>query len=146
MSISGLWQFLIVCVELLLIGAIIFVGIDFVVVANDQFKRLAKLVVGGALLLYFLFAVGAVFGFGGGTEALAISPVALIWLGVGIIFLFGLIYIVNMVVDWLAPEPIKGVIKFIISLIGIILMLAIAANTLSGGALVGAHSTFQLRR
>jgi len=137
MSGTGLWNFLIVCVELLLIGAVIFIGIDFVVVAEAQFKRLAKVVVGGALLLYFLFAIGGVFGLGGGNAALAVSPVALIFLGAGIIFLFALVYLANMGVDWLALGAIGGVVKFVISVVALLLILVIAANTLSGGALMG---------
>jgi hypothetical protein len=137
MSASGLWQFLIVCVELLLIGAMIFLGIDFVIVAQDAFKRIAKLAVGGALLLYFLFAVGAVLGLGGGTAAVALSPMALLQLAIGIIVLFVVVYIINIVVDRWAPEPVREVIKIVVGAIAIVVMLIIAANALSGGALVG---------
>jgi hypothetical protein len=136
MSASGLWQFLIVCVELLLIGAMIFLGIDFVIVAQDAFKRIAKLAVGGALLLYFLFAVGAVLGLGGGTAAAALSPMALLQLAIGIIVLFVVVYIINLVVDRWAPEPVKEIIKIVVGAIAIVVMLIIAANALSGGALM----------
>jgi hypothetical protein len=142
MSLSALWTFIIVTVELILIGAAIFLGIDFVVAGADAFKRIAKLVVGGALLLFWLFAIGAALGIGGGTAAAALSPVALLWLGVGIIALFLFVYIINLVVDWawFVPAPIKEIVKLVVSAIAIIVMLIIAANTLTGGGLVeGQH-------
>ena len=144
MSGSGLWQFLIVCVELILIGAMIFLGIDFVIVAQDAFKRIAKLAVGGALLLYFLFAVGAVLGLGGGTAAAALSPTALLKLAIGIIVLFVVVYIINLVVDWWAPAPVKEIIKIVVGAIAIVIMLIIAADALSGGSLMGTQ--FHLTR
>jgi hypothetical protein len=139
MSLTGLWGFVIITFELVIIGAIIFLGIDFVVAGAEQFKRIAKLVVGSALFLYWLFAIGAALGIGGGVAAAAISPVTLLLLGVGIICLFLFVYIINMVIDYVTfiPVPLKDVLKTIISAIAIIIMLYIAANALSGGTLMG---------
>jgi hypothetical protein len=146
MSGSGLWQFLIICVELCLIGAMIFLGIDYVITAQEGFKRIAKLAVGGALLLYFLFAVGAVLGLGGGSAAAAISPMSLLQLAITIIVLFVVIYICTLVVNRFAPEPVRAIILFVVSAIAIIIMLIVAANVLSGGALMtGAGHNFQLK-
>jgi hypothetical protein len=122
----------------------IFLGIDFVIVAQDAFKRIAKLAVGGALLLYFLFAVGAVLGLGGGTAAAALSPTALLKLAIGIIVLFVVVYIINLVVDWWAPAPVKEIIKIVVGAIAIVIMLIIAADALSGGSLMGTQ--FHLTR
>jgi hypothetical protein len=141
MSLSGLWSFIIITVELVLIGAAIFLGIDFVVAGADAFKRIAKLVVGGALLLFWLFAIGAALGIGGGAQAAAISPITLLYLGIGIIALFLFVYIINLVIDWVpfVPAPLKDIIKLIVSAIAVIVMLVIAANALSGGGLMEGH-------
>jgi len=139
MSGGGLWAFLITCVELFFIGAIIFLGIDFVVIANAQFKQIAKYAVGGVLIILFLIAVGAVLGFGGG-GGLSLTPLALIYLAVTIIVLFVVIYIVNIVVSRFAPEPAKEVILLVVGAVAVIVMLLVAADALTGG---GVRSGFR---
>jgi hypothetical protein len=142
MTGSGLWQFLIVCVELIFIGGLIFLGIDYVISADANFKRIAKYAVGGALVLYFLFAVGSVF-FGQGSQAaLAVSPVALLQLGIAIIALFVVVYIVNLFVGWWAPAPAREIILYVVGAVAIIVMMLVAANVLSGGNL---GSSFRLK-
>jgi hypothetical protein len=143
MSGAGLWQFLVVCVELLLIGALIFVGIDQVISADEKFKRIAKYAVGGALLLYFLVAVGGVLFGGGGAKGLQATPIGLLQLGIAIIVLFLVIYIIELVVNAFAPEPAKAVIVMVVGAVAIIVMMLVAANVLGGGTLVPGH--FQLR-
>jgi hypothetical protein len=149
-SLSGIWTFIIVLFELFMLGTIIFLGIDMVIVAEANFKKLAKYVVGAALTLYLLFAIGAAFGISTGVQAVAISPVAFLMLGAGIIGLFLLVYLLNLLIDWAPIIPagpegnpqggMKGTLKMILGAIAIIIMLYIAADVLSGGSFMAGHN------
>lgn len=144
MSGAGLWQFLIVCVELLLIGGLIFIGLDNLAIVDAGFKRIAKYGVGGALLLYFLFALGAVLGLTGGKGALSASPVGLLELAVAIIVLFVVIKIIEIVLSRLAPAgdtpfgAIVPTILYVVGAVAVIALVLVAAHVLGGGSMIPA--------
>ena len=133
--VSGFWQFLVICVELALIGAIIFYGIDAIIEADARFKTIAKYAVGGALLLFFMFAIGAVFGLSGAAHPLVVTPISLLILGAAIIVLFLVVMVINIVVDRWGPEPARAIIKTIVGALAILVMLLVAADVLSGGSI-----------
>jgi hypothetical protein len=143
MTGAGLWQFLLTCVELLFIGAMVFLGVDYLPVTDPNFKVIAKYAIGGVLVLYFLIAVGAVF-FGIGGATVVLTPLALLILAIAIIALFVVIYIVNLIVNAFAPEPAKAIINYVVGAVAIIIMLSVAAQALSGGTLLSG-SGFRLR-
>jgi hypothetical protein len=145
MSGQGLMTFVIVIVGLCVIGALIFTAIDFVS-ADERFKKIAKLAVGGVLLIVFLVAVKNVL-FGGGGEG-AITPEALINFAIGVIVLLVVWFIIVKVLDWVAGQfppiaPFKDIIVFVISAIVLIVLLILAADAFFGGGGIGGFQPFR---
>ena len=149
MTGAGLWNFLITIVGLIIIGVVIFTAMDFVV-TDERFKKIAKMAVGGVLVLALLYAIGGVLGFGGGGAA--ITPLGLIYFAVGVIVLLVVWYLItkcfDMAVGWFPPlGPLKDIIMFVVSAIMLIVLLLMAANLLFGAALgVGGYSPFRGER
>src|ERR1700689_2885744 len=138
MTGSGLFDFLIAIVELIIVGAIIFAGLDFIV-TDERFKKIARLAIGGVLVLAFLFAIKAVL-FGGG-GAFAISPVGILYFAIGVIVLLCVWYLINLALDFMATffPPIGAfmvAIKFVVSAIMLIVLLLLAADLLFGAGIM----------
>ncbi len=138
MTGSGLFDFLIAIVELVIVGAIIFAGLDFVV-TDERFKKIARLAIGGVLVLAFLFAIKGVL-FGGGA-GFAISPVGILYFAIGVIVLLVVWYLIIMALDWMAVvfppiAPIKEAIKFVVSAIMLIVLLLLAADLMFGAGIM----------
>ncbi len=150
MTGSGLFDFLIAIVELVIVGAIIFAGLDFVV-TDERFKKIARLAIGGVLVIAFLFAVKAVL-FGGG-GAFTISPVGILYFAIGVIVLLVVWYLINMALDWAAAVfppigPFLVAIKFVVSAIMLIVLLLLAADLMFGAGIMlqSGGGRLQLRR
>jgi hypothetical protein len=132
MSGAGLWAFLVTCVGLGIIVALIFLAIEMIEAPDPRFKKVARFVVGGAALLVFLMAVGGVLGLGGGL-AISINPSNVIEFGIGLLILLVVLYIVYRVIDWFAFWVTE--IKYIVGAVAVIVILILAKQALFGGGL-----------
>lgn len=132
---SGLLGFLVSLVLLFGVAAIFFLTIDRV--AKDAFlAQIAKIAVGCLLLIAFILAIANVLGFGG--AALSASPMGVIVFAVGVLVLVVVLYIVDVVLDWIAANmgiagTIATVIKFIVSVVALIALLLLAGKALLAG-------------
>jgi hypothetical protein len=133
MSGQGLVQFLINIIALLAAGGIFFVSIDKVA-PDEFFGKIAKIAIGALLLIAFIVVIAAVFGLGGGGAA--ISPLGIVWFAVAVIVAVVILYVINIIVDWIASNmgigPIAGVIKYVLGAVVLIALLIAAANLLFG--------------
>ena len=145
---AALWNFVIAFVGLLIVGYIIFLVLDAMDV-DAKFKNIAKAAIGGCLALAILMALGGVFGLGGGS--FTITPVAIIYFAATSI---GLLAVWWVVVNWILPAcarffppivPLIEGLKFIISVIILIVLLLAGAALLFGGQL-GIAMPFQQQR
>jgi hypothetical protein len=132
MSGSGLVQFLINIVALLAAGGIFFVSIDKVS-PDVFFAKIAKIAIGALLLIALIVVVAAVFGLAGG---LTVSPLGVVWFAVAVIIAVVVLYIINLIVDWLATQmgigAIAATIKYVLGAIVLVALLIAAANLLFG--------------
>jgi hypothetical protein len=133
MSGSGLVQFLINIIALLAAGGIFFVSIDKV--APDAFfAKIAKIAIGALLLIALIVTIAAVFGLAG--AGATVSPLGIVWFAVAVIVAVVVLYVINLIVDWIANTmgigPLAGVIKYILGAIVLIALLIAAANLLFG--------------
>lgn len=138
MSGSSLWTFVINFVELLICGAIIFAGLDYVM-SDERFKKIARLALGGVIALAFLFALGGLFGFGGG--AFAISPLGIIYFAIGMILLLVawrlILLALDAAISFFPPlGAYKDTIIFVLSALMLIMFLLLAADLLFGAGIV----------
>ncbi|RPI34338.1 MAG: hypothetical protein EHM67_14600 [Hyphomicrobiaceae bacterium] len=125
-------NFVINIVALLAAGGIFFVSIDRV--APDAFfSKIAKIAIGAMLLIALILVVAAVFGMGGG---IAISPLGVVWFAVAVIIAVVVLYIINLVIDWIAANmgggPWVTPVKYVLGAIVLIGLLLAAANLLFG--------------
>jgi hypothetical protein len=132
MSGSGLVQFLINIVALLGAGAIFFLSIDKV--APDAFfAKIAKIAIGVMLLIALIVTVAAVFGLATGVT---VSPLGIVWFAVAVIVAIVVLYILNLVLDWVATQmgagPWVPPVKYVLGAIVLIGLLIAAANFLFG--------------
>ena len=143
---AALWSFVIAFVGLCIVGYIIFLVLDAMDV-DARFKNIAKAAIGGCLALAILIALGGVFGFGGSN--FSISPVAIIYFAATSI---GLLAVWWVVVNWILPAaarffppiaPLLNGLKFVISVIILIVLLLAGAALLFGGQL-GLSQPFRL--
>jgi hypothetical protein len=133
MTGSALFDFLISIVAL---GGAVFLFMAVIdgISPNPLFTRIAKIAVGVAALIAFLFSIKGVF-FGGGGGALAISAVGIIYFAIGILVMLVVLYLVKMVIGWFGlPPEIAEPVLFVIGAIALIALLGLAATTLFGGA------------
>ena len=132
MSGSGLVQFLISIVALLAAGGIFFLAIDKVA-PDDFFARIAKIAIGALLLIALIVTVAAVFGLATGVT---VSPLGVVWFAVAVIVAVAILYIINLVIDWIAVNmgggPWVTPVKYILGVIVLVGLLLAAANTLFG--------------
>jgi hypothetical protein len=135
-------DFLIAVVGLCIIVYLIFLALDFIA-PDERFKLIARYAVGGTALLVFLVAIkGVLFGGGG---AMAITPLAVIEFAIGLIVVMVVLYIIYMVIDFMAPGNLAVPIKYVIGAIALIAILIVAEKALFGGGLgFISNSTFQL--
>ena len=141
MSGSGLVQFLINIIALLAAGAIFFVSIDKV--APDAFfAKIAKIAIGALLLIAFIVTIAAVIGMGGG--GVTVSPLGVVWFAVAVIIAVVVLYVINLIVDWIGVNmgigPLAPTIKYILGAVVLIALLIAAANLLFGYKLGGLHA------
>jgi hypothetical protein len=134
MNGSSLVGFLVSIIVLFAVGAIFFLTIDRIV--KDAFlAKIAKIVIGCLILISFVLAVAAVLGLGGGFSA---SPQSIVIFGVGVLVLIVVLYLVNLFLDWLAPNMgmspgIVEAIRFVITVVALIALILIAGAALLGG-------------
>jgi hypothetical protein len=140
MSGSGLVQFLINIIALLAAGGIFFVSIDKVS-PDEFFAKIAKIAIGALLLIALIVVVAAVFGLAGG---LTVSPLGVVWFAVAVIIAVVVLYVINLIVDWIATNmgigAIAGVIKYVLGAIVLIALLLAAANLLFGVGIGRLHA------
>lgn len=143
MTGSSLLDFLISIVGLCIIVYLIFLALDFIA-PDEKFKQIARYAVGGAALLIFLVAIKAVL-FGGGGAGIGASPIGVIEFAIGLIVVMVVLYLIYMVVDYIAPEPFKVPVKYVIGAIALIAILVLAERVLMGGGLGMVPASFQSR-
>lgn len=143
MTGSALMDFLIAIVGLCIVVYLIFLALDFIA-PDERFKTVARYAVGGAALLIFLVAIKAVL-FGGGGTGIAASPVGVIEFAIGLIVVMVVLYLIYMVIDYIAPEPLKVPVKYVIGAIALIAILILAERVLTGGSLGMIPPGFQSR-
>jgi hypothetical protein len=141
---QALWNFGIAFVGLCIVGYIVFLVLDRMEV-DAGFKQIAKAAVGGCIVLAILIALGGVFGFGG--AGFTISPISIVYFAATAI---GLLAVWWVVVNWILPAcarffppiaPLIEGLKFIISVVILIVLLLAGAALLFGGQL-GLSSPF----
>jgi hypothetical protein len=133
MSGGGLVQFLINIIALFAAGAIFFLSIDKI--APDAFfAKIAKIAIGCLLLIAFIVTIAAILGVGG--AGVAISPVGIVWFAIAVIVAVVVLYVVNLIVDWLAANmglaPMAEIIKYVLGAVVLIALLVASANLLFG--------------
>jgi hypothetical protein len=141
MTGSGLMDFLIAVVGLCIIVYLIFLALDFIA-PDERFKLIARYAVGGTALLVFLVAIKGVL-FGGGGGGMAVTPLAVIEFAIGLIVVMVVLYIIYMVIDFLAPANLAVPIKYVIGALALIAILVVAERALFGGGLGFIPSNFQ---
>jgi hypothetical protein len=138
MSGSGLVQFIVNIIALLAAGGIFFISIDKVA-PDEFFAKIAKIAVGALLLIAIVVTIAAVFGLGGG--GIAIAPLGIVWFAIAVIVAVVILYIINLVVDWIGGQmgggPWVPVVKYVFGAIVLIGLLAAAAELLFGQKLIG---------
>jgi hypothetical protein len=132
MSGSGLVQFVINIIAILAAGGIFFVSIDRVA-PDPFFAKIAKIAIGALLLIALVVTIAAVFGLAGGVT---VSPLGIVWLAVAVIVAIVILYVINLVIDWIGQNMGGGPwilpVKYILGAIVLIGLLVVAANVLFG--------------
>jgi hypothetical protein len=132
MSGSGLVQFLINIIAILAAGGIFFVSIDKVA-PDPFFAKIAKIAIGAMLLIAVIITIAAVFGLAAGVT---VSPLGVVWFAVAVIVAVVVLFVLNMIVDWIASNmgfgTLSTMIKYVLGAIVLIALLIAAANLLFG--------------
>jgi hypothetical protein len=133
MTGAGLWNFVIALVGLAIVIALIFAAMEFRSLP-EPYKRFARLAVGGAALLLLLAAIGSVlFGTSSGIQ-LHVSAGAIIEFAIGVIILYAVLFICDWAIDFFSA-PYGDGIKFILTIIALVVILGLAERALVGGGL-----------
>lgn len=137
MNLGSVWSFIELFVELIIVGALFFTAIGFIAV-NEQFKTIAKLAVGGVLVIIFLFAVGAVFS---GGAAPVIAPLSFIFFAIGVICLLVVWVLIDRGLDWCGTVfppivPFLDLIKLVVSAAVVIVLLLLVADMVLGAGIL----------
>jgi hypothetical protein len=144
-NLSGVFNFFIILVELCVIGALIFAALDFIG-TDERFKKIARIAVGGVLVVLFLFAVKAVFSGGGG--GMNLTPIGFLMFAIGVILVLIVWYVIDWAIGALATTwlpflaPVLAVIRFVLAGLMLVVILLIAANVLFGVSVGGAPFRF----
>jgi hypothetical protein len=135
MSGSGLVQFLINIVAMLAAGGIFFASIDKVA-PDEFFARIAKIAIGALLIIALIVAVAAIFGLASGVT---VSPIGVVWFAVAVIVAVVVLYIINLVIDWIGAQTVREgsptwvlPVKYVLGAIVLIGLLVAAADLLFG--------------
>ncbi len=136
MNGSGLLGFLISIVVLFGVGAIFFKTVDGIA-KNALLATIAKIAIGCLILIVFILAVASVLGFSG--PGVSVGPWGIIVFAVGVLVLLVVMYIIDLVLNWLAPQmglaaPVVEAVRFIVSVIAVIALLLVAGDALLGGS------------
>lgn len=136
MNGSSLLGFLISIVVLFCVGAIFFKTVDGIA-KNALLATIAKIAVGGLILIVFILAVAGVLGFGG--AGASVGPWGVIIFAVGVLVLLVVMYIIDLFLNWLAPQmglagPVVDAIRYIVTVIAIIALLLVAGSALLSGS------------
>jgi len=141
MSGSGLVQFIVNMIALLAAGGIFFLAIDKVA-PDEFFAKVAKIAIGAMLLIALVLTVAAVFGLAGG---ISVSPLGVVYFAVSVIVAVVVLYIINLVLDWIAGQMGGGAwvtpVKYVLGAIVLIALLLAAANLLFGYRIAGMADT-----
>ncbi len=143
-NLSGVFNFFIILIELCVIGAMIFTAMDFIG-TDERFKKIAKIAVGGVLVVLFLFAVRDVFG-GGGAGGMNLTPGGFLMFAVAVILTLILWYVIDALLGWVAANwapflaPALDIIRFVLAGLMLVVILVAAANILLGVSLNGGGS------
>jgi len=133
MSGSGLVRFVVDIIAILAAGGIFFVSIDRVA-PDGFFAKIAKIAIGALLLIALVVAVAAVFGLAGGVS---VSPLGVVWFAVAVIVAVVVLYLINLVIDWIGREMGGGPwvipVKYVLGAVVLIGLLVAAANFLLSG-------------
>jgi hypothetical protein len=129
---SALVTFVVNIIAILAAGGIFFVSIDRV--APDAFfSKIAKIAIGALLLIALVVTVAAVFGLAGG---ITVSPLGIVWFAVAVIVAVVILYIINLVIDWIGANmgggPWVVPVKYVLGAVVLIGLLIAAANFLFG--------------
>jgi len=144
-NLSGVFNFFIILVELCVVGALIFAAIEFIA-TDPRFKQIAKIAVGGVLVVLFLFAVKAVFT--GGEGGMNLTPLGFLYFAIGVILTLLVWYVIDAALGWIAANwapflaPALGIIRFVLAGLILVVILLIAANVLFGASIGGAPFRF----
>ena len=68
--------------------------------APVRVNKIAKIAIGCLLLIAFIVTIAAILGVGG--AGVAISPVGIVWFAVAVIVSVVVLYVINLIVDWLS--------------------------------------------
>jgi hypothetical protein len=113
-------------------GGIFFISIDKVA-PDPFFARVAKIAIGALLLIALIVTIAAVFGLAGGVT---VSPLGVVWFAVAVIVAVVVLYVINLIVDWIVSNmggaPLAPIIKYVLGAIVLIALLVAAANLLFG--------------
>jgi hypothetical protein len=133
MSGTGLVQFLINIIALLAAGGIFFISIDRVA-PDEFFSRIAKIAIGALLLIALIVTIASVFGMLAG--GFVVSPLGIVWFAIAVIVAVVVLYVINLILDWVGTNmgggPIIPIIKYVLGAIVLIGLLIAAANLLFG--------------
>jgi hypothetical protein len=139
MSGSGLVQFIVNIIAIMAAGGIFFVSIDKVA-PDPFFAKIGKIAIGALLLIALVITVAAVFGLAGGVT---VSPVGVVWFAVAVIVAVVILYVINLVIDWVATQMQERAwvspVKYVLGAIVLIGLLIAAANLLFGYRLATLH-------
>jgi hypothetical protein len=137
MSGAGLVQFLVNIIAILAAGGIFFISIDKVA-PDPFFAKVAKIAIGALLLIALVVTIAAVFGLAGGVS---VSPLGIVWFAVAVIVAVVVLYIINLVIDWIGGQmgggPWVVPVKYVLGAIVLIGLLIAAANMLFGYRIAG---------
>jgi hypothetical protein len=135
---SGLVQFIVNIIAILAAGGIFFVSIDKVA-PDPFFAKIAKIAIGALLLIALVVTIAGVFGLSG---AVAVSPLGVVYFAIAVIVAVVILYVVNMIIDWIGaqmsagqpPQPPSwvGAVKYVLGAIVLIGLLVAAADLLFG--------------
>jgi hypothetical protein len=144
-NLSSVFNFFIILVELCVVGALIFAAIEFIA-TDPRFKQIAKIAVGGVLVVLFLFAIKAVFS--GGDGGMNLTPLGFLYFAIGVILTLIVWYVIDAVLGYVAASwapflaPALGIIRFVLAGLVLVVILLIAANVLFGASIGGAPFRF----
>jgi len=129
---AGLVSFIVNIIAILAAGGIFFISIDRVA-PDEFFRKIAKIAIGALLLIALVVTIAAVFGLAGGVT---VSPLGVVWFAVAVIVAVVILYVINLLVDWIVREmggaPWELAIKYVLGAIVLIGLLIAAANFLFG--------------